>query len=238
MRLPGVLLAIVACTVMLPSPALSQESGQALVEVIMLSFEEQEPGTAVYPVRMLISDTDMRFDDGRDDGDFVLMSRKSRSLFSVNHEEQTILVVEYRAAGIELPPPPELTVTEQVDDAAPRIMGRKTVSRDYHADGELCLQVVAVPGLLEAAVDAMSEYAGVLAARQKNTLESVPDFMRTPCFFARYIHAPAQYLENGLPIQERDATGYRRSLVDFDESRQVARALFSLPTGYERFSLD
>ena len=81
-------------------------------------------------------------------------------------------------------------------------------------------------------------HAGVLAARQKNTLESVPDFMRTPCFFARYIHAPAQHLENGLPIQEWDATGYRRSLVDFDESRRVSRTVFSLPTGYDRFSLD
>ena len=170
MMLPRVLLAIVACTVMLPSLALSQENGQALVEVIMLSFEEQEAGTEVYPVRMLISDAAMRFDDGHNDGDFVLMNRKSRSLFSVNHEEQTILVVEYRAAGIELPPPPELTVTEQVDDAAPRIMGRKTVSRDYHADGELCLQVIAVPGLLEVAVDAMSEYAGVLAERENDVL--------------------------------------------------------------------
>jgi hypothetical protein len=236
--LPKVVLAMVVCTVMLPSLVRSEESGQALVEVIMLRFDEQESGTDMYPVRMLISDTDMRFDDGRDDGDFVLMNRKSRSLFSVNHEEQTILVVEYRAAGIELPQPPELTVTEQMDDAAPRIMGRKTVSRDYLADGELCLQVVAVPGLLEAAVDAMREYAGVLAERQKNTLESVPDFMRTPCFFARYIHAPAQYLENGLPIQERDATGYRRTLVDFDESRRVSRTVFSLPTGYDRFSLD
>jgi hypothetical protein len=117
-------------------------------------------------------------------------------------------------------------------------MGRKPVSHQYFADGESCLQVVAVPGLLEPAVDAMREYAGVLAARQKNTLDSVPDFMRTACFLARYIHAPLQHLDNGLPIQEWDATGYRRSLVDFDAATRVPRALFNLPTGYERFSLD
>lgn len=238
MMLSKVVLVIVACSIMLPSLVRSEESGQALVEVMMLRFDEQESGTDVYPVRMLISDTDIRIDDGRDNGDFVLLNRKSQSLSSVNHEEKTILVVEYQAANIELPASPELTVTEQVDDAAPQIMGRKPVSRDYLADGELCLQVVAVPGLLEVAVDAMIEYAGVLAERQKNTLESVPDFMRTPCFFARYIHAPAQHLENGLPIHEWDATGYRRSLVDFDAARRVPHSLFRLPAGYDRFSLD
>jgi len=223
---------------MLPPLLLAREDGQALAGVQMLRFDEQESGTDVYPVRMLVSDAAIRIDHGRDEDDFVLMDRKSRSIFSVNHEEQTILVVEYRTVDVELPKPPNMTVTEEVDDEAPLIMGRKPVSRQYLADGEPCLQVVAVPGLLEPAVDAMREYADVLAVRQKNSLDTVPDFMRTSCFFARYIHAPAQHLENGLPIQEWDATGYRRALIDFDAAMQVPQTLFNLPAGYNRFTLD
>ena len=40
-------------------------------------FEEQEPGVAAYPVRVLVGAAHVRIDDNRDDGDYILFERQS-----------------------------------------------------------------------------------------------------------------------------------------------------------------
>ena len=122
--------------------------------------------------------------------------------------------------------------------AAPRIQGRQPVNHRYLANDELCLQTVTVPGLLDGAVTAMAEYSGILAARELQNLDKVPVAMKTPCYLARYVHAPAWHLQDGLPLQEWDAAGYRRSLVNFVASEEVPATLFRLPAGYEELRLN
>jgi hypothetical protein len=69
-----------------------------------------------------------------------------------------------------------------------------------------------------------------------NNMQSIPLNMQTPCFLARYAYAPARHLQQGLPVQEWDNTGYSRTLVDFSDSETMPLALFELPGDYERFS--
>ena len=208
-----------------------------VVDVVMLLYEEQEAGTDVYPVRILVSDTHVRIDDGHDKDNFVLLDRDSRRLSSVNHAERNILVIDYRAVEIQPPDDLELTEIETIDTTAPKIQGRQLLNRQLLANGETCLQLMVVPGLLDEAVSGLAEYARVLGARQLNNMGTVPDSMQTPCFLSRYAYAPARHLRNGLPVLEQDAAGYRRSLVNFRAAEQVPSELFSLPDGYEEFRL-
>ncbi len=146
----------------LPAQALSAAPAGDGIEVAMLLYEEQEAGTDVYPIRVMVNDRHIRIDDSADEGDFVLLDRETRRLYSISREEQNILVVDYRPVEVKLPAGLELSEVETTDPAAPRIQGRPTVNRQLLANGEVCLQVVVVPGLMNTAVNGLAEDARVL----------------------------------------------------------------------------
>lgn len=208
------------------------------LDVAMLLYEEQEAGTDVYPVRILVGDKHLRIDDGYDQGDYILLDRTSRRLYSVNHAERNILVVHSRVTEKQLPADLVLTQKETADATAPTIQGKIPVNRQLLANGELCLQVVVVPDLMDAAVSGMAEYAQVLGSRQLKNLDGLPESVKTPCYLSRYVYAPARHLRNGLPLIERDTSGYYRSLLNYKLSESVSAAIFALPDSYELIQLD
>lgn len=231
-------LKLLLATVCVLLPALPLHAEEAGVPAIMLQYDEQEPGTDVYPLRMLVSDKYLRIDEGQDTGDFILMDRAGRRVYSIDHDEQTLLVLDYHAVEADLPEDLVLSAVQAPDLAAPKIQGRQAVNNRYLANDEPCLQTVTVPGLLDKAVTALAEYAGILAARELQILDKVPAAVQTPCYLARHVYAPAWHLQDGLPLQEWDAAGYRRSLVNFAASVEVPAALFRLPAGYEELRLN
>ena len=204
--------------------------------VNILSYEEREAGTDNYIVRVLVSPGYVRFDDGYTASDFALLDRQSKTVFSVSHEDRSILVIEYQSGGVATPLDLTLMETRTPDDAAPAIAGKQPVHINYLANGDLCFQAITVPDVMGDAVAGMAEYAEVLAERQLNNMESVPESMQTPCFLSRYVHASARQYQDDLPVQEWDDTGYFRTLTDFSENETVPAALFELPDAYERFS--
>ena len=205
-------------------------------QVSMLSYEEQETGTELYTVRVLVSPGFLRLDDGYAESDFVLLDRHEKTIFSVIHEDQSIMVIENKPNDAALPPDINLTVIRTADKGAPTIAGNQPELLQYLANGEICFQSVAVSGVLETAVAAMVEYAELLADRQLNNMQAVPQNMQTPCFLSRYAYATARHLQYGLPLQEWDSSGYKKSLVDFSENETMPLTLFTLPDGYDRFS--
>ena len=209
---------------------------ESITGVSILSYEEREAGTDSYIVRVLVSPGFVRFDDGYTASDFALLDRQSKTVFSVSHEDRSILVIEYQPGSVEPPPDLELAKTLAPDDAAPAIAGKQPVHISYLANGNLCFQTVTVPAVMGDAVAGMTEYAEVLARRQLNNMESVPVNMQTPCFLSRYVTAAARQYRDGLPVQEWDDTGYFRTLTDFSKNETVPAALFDLPGAYERFS--
>jgi len=205
--------------------------------VNILSYEEREAGTDNYIVRVLVSPGFVRFDDGYAASDFALLERQSKTVFSVSHEDRSILVIEYRPGAAALAATDiKLTETHTPDNAAPAIAGQQPVHTNYLANGNVCFQTVTVPVVMGDAVAGMVEYAEVLAVRQRNNMESVPESMQTPCFLSRYVTAAARQYRDGLPVQEWDDSGYFRTLTDFNEHETVPAALFELPDAYERFS--
>jgi hypothetical protein len=209
---------------------------EKVTTVDILSYDEREAGTDIYPVRVLVSPAYVRLDDGYAASDFVLLDRLSKTVFSVNHEERSILVIENQP--VNAAPPPELVLTETrtPDKEAPLIDGRQPVHVNYLANGEVCYQAVTVSGVMDTAVAAMAEYTTVLAERQLNNMGSVPESMQTPCFLSRYVYAPARHYRDGLPVQEWDDAGFFTTLTDYSEDKTVPAAVFVLPDEYERFS--
>ena len=213
----------------------SQPGGGAQSTVILLNYQEQEAGVEPYPLRVLVNEHFLRFDDGYDASDFMLMERDTQTIYSVSHEDQSILVISGYPAADAAPAEIELTEEREADTAAPEIGGKQPLFIRFLANGAVCYHAVVVPGLLEQVRDALAEYATALGNRQFSDIASVPEEMRTPCFMSRYVYTPARHLLNGLPISEWDDEGYRRTLMDFRESEKVAASLFVLPDGYEVF---
>jgi hypothetical protein len=209
---------------------------QPVTGVNILTYDEREAGTDTYIVRVLVSPDFLRFDDGYAESDFALLERHSGTIFSVSHEDHSILVIENQPGDAALLAELTLTESRSVDDEAPAIAGKQAVHSQYLASGTLCYQTLTVPGLMDDAVAAMAEYAEVLARRQLNNMQTVPASMQTPCFLSRYVYAPARHYRLGLPVQEWDDTGYSTTLTDFSEDETVPATVFELPGEYERFS--
>ncbi len=218
----------------LPTPV--QEDG--MVSADWLLYEEQEQGTGQYPVRILVSKHHLRFDDNFDASDFLLLDRHTHTLYSVSHEESSILVIEGKPGDSNLPSNIDLTEERSEDGDAPTIGGNLPVHVRFKANNELCYEVVLVPDLLNEVTEALTEYAEILGWRQLNSLETVPVTMQTPCFLSRYVYRPARHLTQGLPVREWDDSGYLRTLVDYGEEQKFSRSLFVLPGGYAQFKIN
>lgn len=213
----------------------SEAEGQ--VDASVLWYEEQEQGTDVYPVRILVTDNYLRIDDGADESDFVLLIRRTKLLYSVSHEEQTTLQIEHHAPGVSMPDSLKLSEEVQTDADAPAIGGNKPRHVRLMANGAVCYEVVTVPGLLKEVAVALAEYERALGDRQLNNLQDVPEEMQTPCFLSRYAYAPDRRYLQGLPIQEWDETGYRRALVNYSEASSISTTLFEVPAAYQLYHI-
>ena len=210
-------------------------TGTATVNLLL--YQEQEAGIEPYPVRIMVSPEFVRFDDGYPGSDFMLMERASRTIYNVSQEERSILVIVNPPVAAVLPDDLSLSETRETDPSAPLIAGKQPVHIQLLANGEACYQAIVVPGLLPEATAGLGEFAVILGERQRGDLQSVPADMQTPCFLARYAYAPERHLLEGLPVQEWDSAGYRRTLTDFRTGESVSRELFELPQDFERLQL-
>lgn len=205
--------------------------------VSLLLYQEQEAGIDPYPVRIMVNPDFVRFDDGYAGSDFMLLERATRTIYNVSHEERSILVIANPPGTSGLPDDLALSTTRETDPSAPLIAGKQPVHIRFLANGEECYQAVVVPGLLPEASAGLAEFAVLLGERQRSELQAVPADRQTPCFLARYAYAPERHQQEGLPVQEWDDAGYRRTLTDFRAGEAVPRELFVLPPDYERLQL-
>lgn len=204
--------------------------------VTLLLFEEQETGTGLYPVRMLVNDRYLRIDEGEYEGDFLLYNRATRKISSVSHEEQSILIIEGTEAKVGRP---DFSIEVEVNDSGdiPAIAGIAPSRLTISVDGDNCFYAVVAPGLMEGAVKALIEYQMVLSQRQQAALNTMPTDRVTPCFLTRYVYGLALHLKAGFPLREWDDAGYLRVLMNFEEKYPAPEGIFSLPVGYSELQL-
>jgi hypothetical protein len=207
------------------------------VNVSIVTYMEREAGVDPYPVRIIVSDGFVRLDDGYDASDYVLLDRETLTLYSIAHENRSVLVIENQPSDASLPDTITLTEERIADDDAPRIDGRKPLHTRYMANDTTCFEAVSIDGLMAGAVAGMREFAIALGNRQRANMHTVPETMQTPCFMSRYVYVPGRLYAQGLPVQLWDETGFSRSLTDYVDSETVAPKLFYVPDDYQSLSL-
>lgn len=204
----------------------------------MLLYQKLEPGVEPYRSRLIVTEQMMRLDDGVDDGDFALLDRKKRIIFSIAHDDRTVLEIPFRPVDVESPL--KLDLSEKsvpVGEDAPTIAGKRPTHRRLSAGQNSCYDVVAVEGLLAESVEAMGEFREIMAGEHAATLNFVPADQQDACDLGVNIYRHGWPLEHGLPIQEWDGKGNGRMLVNFDADYTIDPALFELPDGYRHYRI-
>ncbi len=205
---------------------------------VQLVYLEEEAGVDPYQVRIVVTRKYMRIDDTDEGKSFVLLDRTAGVVYSVAEANDAVLVLDPRI------PEPRPTWSQQLvekqvaNENAPEIGGLKGVRYDYFLGDKSCIGAVVVKDLLPEAYKALAEYRSILANQHLASIDTTPIESQIPCDLAINIYEPNRYVSNGLPVIEWNYSGFRRSLVDYNETFKVPADLFKLPEKYGRFNLD
>jgi hypothetical protein len=216
-------------------PALAETPG---TEVGLLVYRVEEPDSAPQISRILVTPEYLRMDHGGGPGDngFVLYDRGEQTIFSVDHEAQTVLSIQ--ATGARAESPPDLLLSERPFEpgGAPELSGGRPVGYQLFANDQLCTRLIAAPKLMTDALEGLREFRTALAEQQAASLAVLPPEMTSPCDLAIHVYAPVRDLQYGLPLEVADPGG-RQLLIDFKSDFAADPALFRLPEGHRRLSM-
>jgi hypothetical protein len=216
------------------------QSGTLMAETLQaqqLKFEVTEAGQAPYLSRMLVTQQMMRIDQGSNSADFILLDRAKQVIYSINHEERSILVIKPKPIKQADTQRPDIRILVEDAVEAPQVAGRKAEHWTLLVDGQVCQEAMVLPGMLVMSVAAQGEYLSLLAEQHKLTLSSIPQGYRDACADAIQVYAPSGLLEKGLPLRLWDVNGNLQILTDFRESLQLEADLFNLPEAFTRRSM-
>jgi hypothetical protein len=240
--MPGVRVLCVLLPLLLPVAAMA-------VEAVVLEYHEWEPDRPAYANRVTITPGFLRQDirSGSEPDsetgpqptskDFLLFDRAAATVYSVDADAHTILVMKGGRAVGESPIALQLSEHSVSPADAPTVAGRPVLVTEYRVNGELCYRSSSVPGLSPEAVAAWQEFNTVMAAQRAVTLGHTPAEQLDPCLLATAIFAPVRHLQQGLPIREDNPIGISRELLDFRPVVEVDAALFRLPEGYRSITI-
>lgn len=203
----------------------------------LLVFLDSEQGIKPYQTRVIITPSQVRFDDGTGSKSYTLFDRSSRIARTIDNEQKTILELHPKSVKIKPPFALNYKVKELGDmKDAPKIMGKTPKHYQDYTNNKLCFNVVSVAGLMPQAVQALSEYHQMLASDSAVTFNNMPADMQDPCDIARDTFAPTRYLQHGFPIHWW-YPGYSRMLMDYKEHYQADPKLFEIPSGYFTYTV-
>ncbi len=225
----GLLLALSGCQ---PGAEAEKPAGE-----LMLMFQDQEPGIDPYQTRVLINENFVRMDDGVADSDYVLFDRQLQTIYSVSHGNRTILVVHSKPVEGEPPIKLEMDAKRTEHPDAPSVGDTQPVEYTLTVNDKTCSRIMTVPDFLPDGAEALREFQRALAGQHAEDLPKTPKEMLDPCFVAYHIYAPVRHLQYGFPIQQWDADGNTRALVDYDREMKVDPQLFTLPEDYRRMGV-
>lgn len=212
-------------------------AGANAEQASLLVYQVWEKGTEPYISRVLVTPDYVRLDEGSNANGYTLFDRQQEILYNVLMEDKSIFVMN---PTTEVVPEkqPGLILEEEIksDTEAPSVVGKQPLDVRLLANGEECGNLVVIDGVMEDAVEGLSELKQVLARIQAATLEAMPLDLRTPCDMATNIYQADWTLRFGLPLHER-AEGRSQSLVDFSEDFDVEPEVFTLPKGFSRRSM-
>ena len=216
--------------VVMPLPALANVNA-TIVRMKVTDVDSQH-----YLTRLIVTPKFIRFDDGKDSGDFLLYDRSKKTIYNTSSEDQTILVI--RNQHVTLPGKTEWTHKVDTDNLKLPSVGGKVVKHwVLLTNNVVCYDLYAAQGLLPDVTTALSEYRKVLATQQADIYVNSPERKRDACDLANNIYLPDRYLKHGFPIRYQDKDGRGQALLGYEQSVPVKSGLFKLPAGFKQYSI-
>lgn len=217
--------------------AASLSACQKPVENELLVFQETEKGIQPYQIRVIVTPTNVRFDDGEGSKSYTLFDRKSRIARTVDIEQRTILEMHPKSVKVKPPFALKYTVKDLGDTKdAPKVNGETPKHFQEYTNEKLCFDVITVKDLMPQAVQALSEFRQLLASDSAVTFNNMPADMQDPCSMAMSTFAPTRYLQHGFPIHQWQP-GFSRMLIDYKEHYHPDPKLFEIPEGYFTYTV-
>ena len=203
------------------------------VKSLVLYYDEVEEGVGVQSMRYLINNNFLRIDNGDEKADFILFDVNKKLIFSINHEDQTVLKIEYhtwKKPVFDF----KSSINETLMSSAPKVFNKPVYNYQLKADDQVCTQVFMIKNTYPQAMQVMYAYQQVLSGQQVATLDNTPKEMHTPCFLLDQVYHQAEYYKSGLPVQISYSRGYAKLLKDFKE-QSVDTRLFEIPAAYKEY---
>lgn len=203
------------------------------IKSLALYYEEVEEGVGAQTMRYLINENFIRIDNGDSKADFILFDVNKKTIFSINHEDQTILKINnypWKQPEFDF----KTSVNETLMSKAPKVFNKPVYNYQVKAKEQVCTQVFMIKETYPQAMQVMYAYQQILSGQQVVTLKNTPKEMHTPCFLVDQVYHAGEYYKSGLPVQITYSRGYAKLLKDFKE-QEVDAELFKLPESYSEY---
>ena len=209
-------------------------------QVYQLSYIEREPGIDDYEITMLVSERYIRIDQAGEDNGFIIYDDKDRVIYSVSHQDKSILVINEHAFSEDKMPVKYQTEYLELADA-PTVSGKTIFNyRVYVDEGnkeETCLEIQLVENLLPEVSNLLKNYQQVVSGQQVKMTDNKISEMQTACYFVDQIYNMGRYYEKGLPIQEWHSNE-RFKILSTYKKVDINPGKFLVPEQYRQFSVD
>ncbi len=209
-----------------------------LQQVYELLYIEREQGVDEYETIMLVSDRYIRIDEQGEDSGFIIYDDKKKTIFSVSHQDQLVLVIkEFTFKEKDSPVKHEVEYLQLAD--APTISGKNIFNYRVYTgkeNEETCIEVQLVENLLPEVTSMLKSYQKIVSGQQVKMTDNKINDMQTPCYFVDQIYNTGAYYEKGLPVQEWHSNEHARILTSYKKT-SVNIEKFTIPENYRQFSI-
>lgn len=216
-----------------------QSENNNLQQVYQLQYIEREQGIDDYETIMYVSDRYIRIEDPAEDSGFILYDDKNKIIYSVNHLNESVLVIkEHVFTEKDSPVKYEMEYLQLAD--APTISGKAIFNYRLYTgeeNEETCTEVQLVENLLPEVTRILRNYQKIISGQQVKMTDNKVTDMQTACYFVDQIYNTAAYYQKGLPIQEWHSNERSKILTSYKKT-SVNKEKFSIPENYRQFSID
>jgi len=206
------------------------------IKITELMYQEAAPGVGVYPYRILSNDEFLRFDGGNDNDGYILYERKNNRVISVNHEDQTRIIIQPKSKTMYKNEKINVDFIHTELEKSPQLQGKKAKMHDIVANENLCRQVLSFEGLLPNFIKIWQEYEDLMQRQNQQTLSRTPLDMQTDCFITNNISHASSFLNFGLPFSIKSKDGTLRILQNYQQVEKP-KLFVTPPSNYREFKI-
>lgn len=226
-----------AILMLLAGFAAAADVGASTVPADVLVYSVSEDGAEPYESRILVTPDFLRLDEGEDSAAFTLFDRRSRILYNLDPEDRLVVVIDPPTTLSPEPPIPlELGEETELDPGLPPVDGALPKHVRLLANGVVCVDVIAAPGLMDEAVTAIGDFHERLAHQHALAMEALPPELLDACDLAENVYAPRRTYDHGLPLHLWSQR-FVRKLERFERAMAMDASLFSIPRDYRQVPL-